>query len=426
MCDKERQCPLGDDEDYCHFSCPDMCSCQALNVQCKGTFIQQVPISVDKKARMLDLSHNNISILSIHSLDFPFMAKLFLSHNALASIPPDTFSLMRNLLMLDLGFNDLTELRAGTFEGLTSLKRLYLLGNSGIKYIQFGTFRSLVNIPNLVMTEMKIQRIDDLTFKGLENVKTINLSNNEIQSISNGAFEGLSMLTSLELEGNDIRVIYKASFLPMERLESLRSDHFKLCCMAVQVERANCYPPQDPISSCEDLMNNNWLRAFIWILGLMAFLGNIFVMIWRLSLQSASISDIFITNLALSDFQMGLYLLIIAGVDFYYHGVFIEYSDIWRESWLCQFSGFLATFSSESSVMFLVALTVDRFINIIFPFSGMVFSRAGAKKLSLFIWFFGCLVSITPFIPIDYFGGTYYGRSGVCMALPITNEKPPG
>lgn len=122
----------------------------------------------------------------------------------------------------------------------------------------------------------------------------------------------------------------------------------------------------------------------------------------------------------------GVYMLIIAGVDLYYQGVFIEYSDIWKSSWLCKLAGFLATFSSEGSVMFLAALTVDRFINIIFPFSGLKWSRSTTIKVVLMIWLIAFIVGGIPLLPIDYFGGNYYGRSGVCMALPLTNEKPQG
>ncbi len=150
------------------------------------------------------------------------------------------------------------------------------------------------------------------------------------------------------------------------------------------------------------------------------------VVIWRTSLPELSVPDIFITNLGISDFLMGLYMLIIGGVDLYYQGVFIEFSDQWRESWLCKLAGFFATLSSEGSVMFLGVLTIDRFINILFPFSGAKISRSGSFRISIVIWILGFLMSVAPFLPLDYFGDNYYGRSGVCMALPITNERPAG
>ena len=57
-----------------------------------------------------------------------------------------------------------------------------------------------------------------------------------------------------------------------------------------------------------------------------------------------------ITNLALGDLCMGLYLLIIAAVDVSYRGVYFIYDVQWRTSPLCQLAGFLSTFSSELSV----------------------------------------------------------------------------
>lgn len=70
-------------------------------------------------------------------------------------------------------------------------------------------------------------------------------------------------------------------------------------------------------------------------------------------------------------FQMGVYMLIIASVDLYYAGCFVEYSDIWRDSPLCTLAGVLATFSTQASLAFLVLLTTDRFINIVMPFSAI-------------------------------------------------------
>ncbi len=61
-----------------------------------------------------------------------------------------------------------------------------------------------------------------------------------------------------------------------------------------------------------------------------------------------------------------------------------------------------------------------------FPFSGARFCKGTTWRLSVFIWLLSFLVSAALFLPINYFGGNYYDKSGVCMALPITNEKPTG
>lgn len=56
-------------------------------------------------------------------------------------------------------------------------------------------------------------------------------------------------------------------------------DEFRFCCLARDVQQ--CLPEPDEFSSCEDLMSNYLLRITIWILGTVAFFGNLLVFIWR-------------------------------------------------------------------------------------------------------------------------------------------------
>ena len=97
------------------------------------------------------------------------------------------------------------------------------------------------------------------------------------------------------------------------------TDEFRFCCLARHVE--TCYPAPDDLefSSCEDLMSNAILRVCIWVLGVVALVGNITVILWRTKYRIANkVHSFLIINLALGDLLMGIYLLIIAGVDAYY------------------------------------------------------------------------------------------------------------
>ncbi len=390
--------------------------------------ISNFPSQLDTNTRLIDLSYNNLKLISAYnqSLHFSFLVKLILANNRITSITSGSFQYMQNLLVLDLSFNDIPTIPKDTFLGLKSLIFLNLYGNFHLQSIESYSFMGLQMLPHLQLKSMKLQSLPEYGFMGLDSIVTIDLTDNDIFSVAHQAFSGLGSLQQLYISGNNLKYISGEAFKDLTNLRYLSSDHFKLCCMALQVPREYCFPPQDPISSCRDLMQNGVLRTFIWILGFMAFLGNIFVIIWRTKFPTSGVADIIITNLVISDFIMGVYLLIIGTVDLYYQGVFIQYSDIWRESWLCKLSGFLATFSSEASVMFLCILTIDRFTNIIFPFSDVKFTKSSIKLASMTAWILAFVVSVAPFIPIDYFGGNYYGRSGVCMALPITNETPQG
>ncbi|KAL3889942.1 hypothetical protein ACJMK2_002258 [Sinanodonta woodiana] len=187
-----------------------------------------------------------------------------------------------------------------------------------------------------------------------------------------------------------------------------------------------CFPEPDEFSSCEDLMSNFVLRVSIWILGLIAFWGNMVVIIWRTKdLRNGKVHSFLITNLAVGDFFMGGYLMIIAVVDSYYRGTYIVYDKLWRESDLCKFAGFLSTFSSELSVFTLTIITLDRLIVIIFP---LKLRRIGIKEAviaMLLLWVVAFFLSLIPLVGIDYFHN-FYGRSGVCLALHITSKKPNG
>lgn len=140
----------------------------------------------------------------------------------------------------------------------------------------------------------------------------------------------------------------------------------------------------------------------------------------------AQVHSFLITNLAAADLLMGVYLLIIASVDMNFRGVYILYDAFWRHSGLCKFAGFLSTYSSEISVLTLLVITMDRFVSITFPFR---LSRMGMKQARIvmaLLWLLVFFLAVTPLIDkIQYFSN-FYGRSGVCLALHITPEKPSG
>ena len=53
---------------------------------------------------------------------------------------------------------------------------------------------------------------------------------------------------------------------------------------------------------------------------------------------------------------MGIYLLVIAGVDLQFRGEYAAHEQAWRSSVLCQLAGFMSTLSSELSVLTLTGM----------------------------------------------------------------------
>ena len=126
-------------------------------------------------------------------------------------------------------------------------------------------------------------------------------------------------------------------------------DSFILCCYAKKAtEGLTCDSPKNEFSSCEDMMKNPAVRVCLWLLGLLALVGNLSVIIWRqVYSEDSKIQSFLLTNLAVSDFLMGFYLIIIAVQDTRWQGEYFKHDVEWRVGLLCQVTGALSMLSSE-------------------------------------------------------------------------------
>ncbi len=174
----------------------------------------------------------------------------------------------------------------------------------------------------------------------------------------------------------------------------------------------------------------------MWILGISALLGNGFVIFWRIrpnnkaktksSRSSNRVQSTLVFNLAIADGLMGVYMMIIASADMYYRDVYIAYADIWQRSYTCKIAGFLSVLSSEASVFFMTVISIDRFLSIAMPFSRVNLTPKSSKLCVILVWAIAGILSIIPVLVRSYFGDEFYGRSSVCLALPLTTDKPAG
>uniref|UniRef100_T1JLT2 G-protein coupled receptors family 1 profile domain-containing protein n=1 Tax=Strigamia maritima TaxID=126957 RepID=T1JLT2_STRMM len=316
----------------------------------------------------------------------------------LKNLPND---IEKEISKLDLSNNSIETIWPYTFKHLWRLRILYV--EFIAKYLQ----------------DNKIDKIYNGSFFGLANVATLDLSINYIKIMGSNVFHGLTDLQYLYVQNmfNNIN-----GSCPI--IANLMTDEFRFCCLARLTP--NCLPQADEFSSCEDLMSNIVLRICIWILGFIAFIGNILVIIWRLIYKiNYRVHSFLITNLAIADMCMGIYLLIIAAVDAKYRGVYFIYDSLWRTSKLCQFAGFISTFSSELSVLTLTIITLHRFIGIAFPFHFQQLQMNHTRLVVIILWGIVIVLAGVPLLHMDYFK-YFYGRSGVCLALHITSEKPSG
>lgn len=107
--------------------------------------------------------------------------------------------------------------------------------------------------------------------------------------------------------------------------------------MSVNVK---CFPEPDALNPCEDVMGNAILRFSVWIVVVMAVLGNLAVLIVLMSSRfTMTVSKFLMCNLAFADLMMGIYLLLIAAIDMHTIGVYFNHALDWKEGKRDCFSG---------------------------------------------------------------------------------------
>ncbi len=366
---------------------------------------------MDPNIRQIDLSYNTKPVYLYESIidAFMYLITLNVSYCQIGYIPPGVFDKNHNLLYLDMSYNQISTLYSKTFYGLWNLKLLVLLGNP-LTIIESFAFDSLQLLTTLSLESHKINIIFTNTFFGLKGLETLNISNNQLIELPFGIFNGLEVLKHLDISGNDISKFNKEDFQSLVSLKSMNSDEYMFCCF-VYVETKNCKPKPDVLSSCSDLMSNNILRIFLWLLGSSALLGNLFVIIWRIvSNEKFRVPTFLVWNLAVADLLMGVYMVTIACVDLYYRGVYIENDKAWKNSPYCQFLGIISTISSEMSVLCLALITIDRLINITAPFSSWILTMKSVKIVVVITWALIILMALIPLFPTSYFQGDFYSR----------------
>ena len=202
-------------------------------------------------------------------------------------------------------------------------------------------------------------------------------------------------------------------------------DRFYLCVYAQHA--TECEPRGDGISSRENLLENVVLRVCVWVVAVLACVGNVLVFLGRFLLREDNqIHSFFIKNLSLADMLMGVYLVVIGSQDIKFRGEYILHDEEWRNSRECDMSGVLSTLSTEMSVLTLCIITLDRYISIMYPLS---FRKRGLKAAYAAMgctWLICIMLALLPVMGFHYFGTSFYRDNGVCVPLHIHEPRARG
>ena len=346
---------------------------------------------------------------------------LVLSDNEISHLDGDVFQGLYEVRLIDLMVNNLVTLPRTLFRNLTRLESIFLTGNQ-LKKLNADLFQGLISLYSLHLNLNKFSTFDFDVLKNAINLKDLILNNNTINSIVNIA--NGSGLEYLNLRHNPLTRITSETLLYLSKNVDLLVSQHEICeCYAPNREQCSAENKRSPYLTCDRLMSDRVLLAMMWLIGIGAFSGNIFVLIWRRKVtQKNRVQDFLLNNLAMADFLMSIYMIGLASADIYFENYFPMQSEAWRSGITCRILGAISITSSEASVFFVTLISFDRFISIRFPYSIKKFGQKSVAIAVTFVWIFSLTLGVVPSV----LSGTnfkFYDNSHVCIGLPLALTK---
>ena len=422
VCDGVFQCPQFDDELLCeNLTCPDVCHCQGLAFFCTANF----SASSFPALRYLDASGSGMTPRDLTQ-------NLLLIHLRLSDCRIHTKLTLElpNLRHLDLSLNELVHIDMHQLYSLNNLRILVLSGNP-LSLITNTVARDpgTMALETINLSGTCLNVFNGSALAGCPNLKTLNISWSTLTTITDEGFQSTPLLENLDVRGSPLKNFPSDLLRGLVSLKVVHTDNYTLCCEAMLPEDFDvnkCYAEQDLLSSCENLLKSNVHRVFMQIVALLSVVGNVGSFVARLYLfnKGAGLENfnVFVTNLSVADFFMGVYLAIVGVADQIYSGEYFRYDDQWKKSAVCKIAGFLSLMSTEVSAFIICLITLDRFLALRFPFSRLHFSRSSTLAACVIVWVVGIALATVPLLPATSHW-EFYSQTGICIPLPFTTSE---
>nr|XP_015818418.2 follicle-stimulating hormone receptor [Nothobranchius furzeri] len=387
----------------------------------------------------------------------------------LRSIHPDAFANTMNLRRLTFSNNGLRTLP--DFSKIGSAARDFQLNmedNIYIETVPANAFRGLCTetIKEIRLARNGIKEVANDAFNRTKMHRLLLRGNKQLTHISPDAFVGSSGLVFLDISQTSIsslpdsRVLgglkklvaesaYQLKKLPpvqhFTQLQEAKLTYPSHCCAFIHVHRnrskrhylcdhpdvkynpgferdycsnssITCSPTPDKFNPCEDIMSPVLLRILIWIISVLALLGNAVVLLVLLGSRSKlTVPRFLMCHLAFADICMGIYLVVIATVDIFTHGRYYNHAIDWQTGLGCNAAGFFTVFASELSVFTLTAITVERWHTIT---HALRLDRKLRMRHACIImtagWIFSLMAALLPTV-----GVSSYSKVSICLPMDV-------
>ncbi|KAL6259334.1 hypothetical protein P5V15_009249 [Pogonomyrmex californicus] len=428
----------------CH-QCPKL---KSFNV--KSNFLTEIPnLRNCNKLRVLDLASNMISILPDDAFKgLNMLHDLLLSNNNLRRISSDVFIGLSRLQVLDLENNYIEYIHPDAFRETKRLQDLNLGNNifptlpirglAGLLHLKTFNNPALREFPSperfpRVQTMLLSYAYHCCSFLPLEGESVTKTPVQESilfptddfdTSLWNSTFSDIwpqldNLTDKFGSQINELWANFGSDFTYPGNLPSYVEDYFEnlddrttSATRTLVSSRIQCLPQPGPFLPCQDLFDWWTLRCGVWIVFLLAMLGNgtvVFVLIF--SRSKMDVPRFLVCNLAAADFFMGVYLGLLAVVDASTLGEFRMYAIPWQMSVGCQLAGFLGVLSSELSVYTLAVITLER--NYAITHAMHLNKRLSLKHAGYIMMIGWCFALIMASLPL--LGVSDYRKFAICL-----------
>uniref|UniRef100_A0A8D0D019 Thyroid stimulating hormone receptor n=1 Tax=Sander lucioperca TaxID=283035 RepID=A0A8D0D019_SANLU len=394
----------------------------------------------------------NVALESIGAFafsDLPELREITIRRSKhLRHIHPDAFKNIVKLQYLDLQDNNHIErVPANAFRGLCTQTIIIRLNRNGIKEVASDAFNGtkMHRLFTVKKTSVKHDVNDsnvsvryqlvcicfcrDISHTALSSLPDYILGG--LQELIAEAAHNLKKLPPLELftKLRQANLTYPSHCCLLQNISRNRSSWHTLCSHPeAQYNRQfhrdycsnstsiTCSPAQDAFNPCEDIMPSVPLRVLIWIISILALLGNTAVLLVLLGSRcKLTVPRFLMCHLAFSDLCMGIYLVIIASVDMRTRSQYCSYAIYWQTGLGCSAAGFFTVFASELSVFTLTAITLERWHTIT---NALRLDRKLRLRHACIVmtagWIFSSLAALLPTV-----GVSSYEKVSICLPMDV-------
>ncbi|XP_062299219.1 follicle-stimulating hormone receptor [Scomber scombrus] len=354
----------------------------------------------------------------IHSTAHDFLLDLD-ENSHVETVPANAFRGLctQTIKEIRLNRNGIKEVESDTFNG-TKMRSLFLRGNQELTHINPNAFVGSSGLVVLDISHTALSSLPDSILGRLEMlIAESALHLKELPS--------LQLFTKLQLA----KLTYPSHCCAFQNIHRNRSRGHPLCFKPQAHEERHfyrdhcsnstsitCSPTPDDFNPCEDIMSPVPLRVLIWVISILALLGNTAVLLVLLGSRSKlTVPRFLMCHLAFADLCMGIYLVVIATVDMLTRGWYYNHAIAWQTGLGCSAAGFFTVFASELSVFTLTAITLERWHTIK---HALRLDRKLRLRHACIVmtagWIFSTLAALLPTV-----GVSSYSKVSICLPMDV-------